>query len=375
MSNDEPALARDPTVRVEQRDNIFEHEVVDGDEVLSSLVVWDFQMRIGVSQVRMGGIGGVETPRKHRNKGYARRCMEHSNAWMEKEGFDCAVLFGIPDFYHKFGYAPCLSSTEWSMPTRDAERAELRLRVRPFEDDDLPALREIYSANNAALTGSIVRNENSKWARKGSWYGVHAEMFVFEDNSGRIAAYAVRDKATDRSKIVEVGAIGAAHYPSLIRWAADYAVECRSEAVVFLVPEAHPCGQAMIAYGAKRETTYPRNGSGMGRIIRLNPFVEKTLPEWTRRAQWASRPGSSIGIETDIGNATLSLLGGEVVCSAADAAGTVRLPQFRLMQLAMGYYDAQSAIHLPDVETAGDPTFFNTLFPRCTAYMWSSDHY
>jgi hypothetical protein len=43
---------------------------------------------------------------------------------MAENGFDCATLFGINDYYHKFGYAPCLTWNEWKIQTRDAERAE-----------------------------------------------------------------------------------------------------------------------------------------------------------------------------------------------------------------------------------------------------------
>jgi hypothetical protein len=152
-------------------------------------------MRIGIAEVRMGGIGGVGTPEKHRNKGYSRRCLENSNVWMAEEGFDCATLFGISDYYDKFGYAPCLAWNTWTLPTRDAERAELRLNVRPMGENDFPALHDLYAQNNAALTGSIVRNDRAKWVQKGSWYGTPAETFVFTDDAGVVVAYAIRDKA------------------------------------------------------------------------------------------------------------------------------------------------------------------------------------
>ena len=45
-------------------------------ELLSKLAIWPFTMRIGAAHVRMGGIGGVSTPEKHRHKGYASVVME-----------------------------------------------------------------------------------------------------------------------------------------------------------------------------------------------------------------------------------------------------------------------------------------------------------
>ena len=54
---------------------------------------------------------------------------------MTQEGFDCAILFGIPDFYDKFGYAVCLPECRTEMRTRDAERADATLTARPYTPD------------------------------------------------------------------------------------------------------------------------------------------------------------------------------------------------------------------------------------------------
>jgi hypothetical protein len=59
----------------------------------------------------------------------------------------------------------------------------------------------------------------------------------------------------------------------------------------------------------------------------------------------------------------------------SEAAGTVRLPQSRLMQLALGYYSAEFAPCLPDVSLSGDLTLFQTLFLRQSPYMWVADHF
>jgi predicted acetyltransferase len=364
------------TIRVTPDEKNFHHELRCGEETVSELWVVNLTMRIGVAEVRMGGIAGVGTPQQHRNKGYSRRCLENSNPWMTEEGFDCATLFGISDYYDKFGYAPCLASNTWTLPTRDAERAELHLNARPMEESDLPTLHDLYAQNNTALTGSIVRNDRVKWPQKGSWYGTPSETFLFTNSAGEAVAYATRDKANDRARIIEVGASDPIHYPSILRWAADYAVACRCENIGFLLPTDHPCAQTLTRYGVKLETHFPRNGAGMGRLLRLESFFEKTLPEWTRRAQATTNPGSSLRLETDIGNITLEWTGDAVALSSqSSVAGTVQLPQYRLMQLAMGYHSADFAPCLPGVTTSGDLTLFQTLFPRRSPYMWVADHF
>jgi predicted acetyltransferase len=375
-TSDSSAPNAELTVRVTPQEKHFHHELLRGEETVSDLEVWDMVMRIGTAEVRMGGIGGVGTPREHRNKGYSRRCLENSNGWMAEQGFDCATLFGIPDYYDKFGYAPCLAWSEWTIRTRDAERAELRLNVRPMQEGDLPALHDLYARNNAAVTGSIVRNDRTQWAKKGSWYGTPPETFLFTDDAGEAVAYAVRDKSKEQVKITEVGATAPRHYQDIVRWAADNAVACRCENIAFLLPTDHLCCETLTRYGVKLETSFPRNSSGMGRILRLESFFEKTLPEWTRRAQAAARPGSSLRLETDLGALTLEWTGDAVTLSSkSDTDGTVEIPQYRLMQLAMGYYSADFAPCLPGVSASGDLTLFRTLFPRRPASMWVADHF
>src|SRR5262249_49323551 len=150
----------------------FEHELMLEGECVSSLAVVDLDMRIGAASVRMGGIAGVGTNNKHRRRGYARRLLENSTAWMTENGFDCAMLFGIPDFYDKFGYAVCLPACRFEVQTRDAERAPATLVRRPYAPEDPPAVQQIYAANNADLSGSIVRSEKTSWFGKGSDYGM-----------------------------------------------------------------------------------------------------------------------------------------------------------------------------------------------------------
>jgi predicted acetyltransferase len=68
----------------------------------------DLPMRIGDAVIRMAGIGDVYTEREHRMKGYMRYLYEDTLTYMTEEGYDVSMLFGIPDFYTKFGYAVCL---------------------------------------------------------------------------------------------------------------------------------------------------------------------------------------------------------------------------------------------------------------------------
>lgn len=362
----------------------FRHERMLDGEAVSSLLVADYRMRIGIADVSMGGIVSVGTKEGHRNRGYSRQVIQNSIAWMEAHSYDCSILFGIDNFYHKFGYAVCLPECRIEVKTRDAETAPPALTVRPFAAADAPSLHALYAGNNGALTGSFVRGPDYHWFRKGSGYFVRPEAVVFTDAAGDIVAYAARDLSADHVTVCEMGARQPEHCAVILRWAAGLAIERRLETVAFLAPPDSVFAEAVSAYGARQTITLPRNGSGggqilgMGRLVRLRPFFERTLPEWTRRAATArslSR-GASARLETDIGALTLRWSGDAVEIDAeAPAAGCVRLPQWRLMQLAMGYHSAEVALSFPEVQGSGALDLFHALFQRRPGYLYKTDQF
>src|SRR5215211_4927437 len=76
---------------------------LDGRQA-SRVVIVPMLMRIGAAVVRMDGIGGVGTEEEFRNQGYSRRLMETAVQQMQQGDAVLSTLFGIQDFYQKFGY-------------------------------------------------------------------------------------------------------------------------------------------------------------------------------------------------------------------------------------------------------------------------------
>ena len=125
---------------------------------VSSLWLGEYQMRYGISVLRMGGIGGVATDEAYRNRGFAQRIMDESTAWMQDQDFDVAMLFGIRDFYHKFGYATVLPETWIDIEVQDVCKANSEYQIRTLELVDLPQILEIYHSNNTDRVGTLIRN-------------------------------------------------------------------------------------------------------------------------------------------------------------------------------------------------------------------------
>ena len=108
----------------------------DGTD-LSRTFIFPYLMRIGKSVVRMDGIGGVATGEDYRYRGYSRRVMEAAVEVMRAGDAALATLYGIQDFYHKYGFATCGPEYTVILPLDDRKAAVSTLpegwTFRPFD--------------------------------------------------------------------------------------------------------------------------------------------------------------------------------------------------------------------------------------------------
>ncbi|MDK1031995.1 MAG: GNAT family N-acetyltransferase, partial [Planctomycetia bacterium] len=123
--------------------------LVDG-ALASWVTIIDHKIRIGRASMLMGGIGGVNTKVEHRRRGHMRRLMADSVRFMQERGYVFSMLFGIENFYQKFGYEVSLPEYRMTMQTRDAKRAGdlpfcRRYSVRLARPADFPAICLIHN--------------------------------------------------------------------------------------------------------------------------------------------------------------------------------------------------------------------------------------
>jgi predicted acetyltransferase len=359
---------------------------IDDDTQVAHLWVIDFPMRIGSAEVRMAGIGGVYTETEHRMKGYMRHLFKDTVEYMTGEKYDVSALFGIPNFYNKFGYATCLAKYRAKVATRDAEDAGLAERAvdyasRPIEAADMPDVIALYNANNATRTGAIIRDpEEFTEFPKGSGWRSGTESCLWEDASGRLIGYGVWDRDRYAVKVVEIGAKGSEFFPVMLSGFAQQAIEKRCESVEFYLPPDHPFAEYLKRWGAVWEIEYPRYSDGMMRILNLHELFTKLQPELTRRLSVASlaQGHRSVSLVTDIGAVTIRYGDGEAKLDPDISADAVlELPQSVLMQLIVGYRSVRDVLTMPDCTPTGKNALpvLMALFPEANPYVWSPDHF
>ncbi|MHB0859410.1 MAG: GNAT family N-acetyltransferase [Anaerolineae bacterium] len=344
-------------------------ELLMDEKPVSSTRIFDLQMRIGNVVVPCGGIGDVATERAQRHKGYARRVLNECLRIMTERPYLISYLHGIPDLYHKFGYAPALAESRITLLTRDAEQAEPRYTVRDMAPQDHPAVAEIHEALRSAYTGSIVR-DSARWGgfHYGSNWNERLGGFVLEDG-GRIVGYGGYDDEPSRCALFEIGYTDPSVWSTLLAQAARLAAARRVEQVVFHIDPRDPFEAYLRRFGSKTELGYARCGESMLRILDQGALLNRLYPLFAQRLSDAGQGDWSGGVvfRTDLGEDSLQF-------GTGGSRAVVEMPQGTLIQLLMGYRSVDDLLLDSEARIPADAVpLLRILCPPGTPYIAWSD--
>ena len=143
-------------------------------------------IRIEDSVVKVGGIGDVYTHPDARGKHVAAHLMNDALDYMRKNQYPLTMLYGIPNFYHKFGYIEAKAEYKNFIPLKHVAQVSFSASLRPSRESDVPELNRLYNETYKSKTGYMRRVP-------ASWYNIAIpeELFVFPDSSDKPAGYVV----------------------------------------------------------------------------------------------------------------------------------------------------------------------------------------
>ena len=331
---------------------IFDHDdgtrevrlEADGKD-LSCTFIFPYLMRIGEAVVRMDGIGGVATGEEYRYRGYSRRVMEAAVELMRGGDAALATLYGIQDFYPKFGFATCGPEYTVILPPDDRDASVAALpegwAFRPFAPEDLPAVMDIYDANTRRATGAIVRhavadeaslvNANAAALKvSGRAWETLPQLAAGPDNdacrvlldaSGELVAYAwigrsgwwVQSRERHAPESFHLGEVMAkdpvaadAVITAARMWASEAAGDTRQ--IEFVTPPESPVAHAAAYQGGIFVGRHTREGEFMARVLDLGRFFQQMQPELSARLR-TSRVGfeGTLVVRTDEGEASIAI--------------------------------------------------------------------
>ena len=354
--------------------------VVDSEEV-ARLTIEDREMRLGATWVRMGGVASVRTSPAHRGKGYGRRVMEDAVEYMRREGFLVSILFGIPGFYHRIGYATVLPAKSLiRVRTEAAESLRELLPVREARQGEEKVLLAIYNEETRVRNGAAKRSESAflPWRdATDEWFQEPSRILVAEEN-GKPVAYALGEHGwrsasmwqTRPYEIAAPGTVAATAGSSVVRALAAKAVQQRAEWIELEMPPDAPMLAVLRSIGFSQEIEYSHNQGGMGRILDISGLamaLEGTLENRIRTSDLEGCVGR-IDFICDGERAAIELGAGSTI--------SIDLPQQHLLQLLMGYRSIEELrLEFPACVGEQDVAAVDALFAGGHPYMWNLDHF
>lgn len=344
--------------------------IEEDGELVSQLWVVDVTVRAWGAELRSAGVAGVGTPEPHRLKGYARRLMEMCERFAADRGYEIGTLFGIPDFYHRFGYATVCPEHEIRI---DLETEGPAASLEDIRSSDWDAIARMCNAAYGSLDGSVVRREGAwRGPRQGSDWSRQPQAFVSRDARGQPAAYAVVDTELTHGCLAVSEAVASDDAAGLAL-AGGLAEMGRLRGATGLLARLHPgvgLGPLLTRRGGAAVVTRPNNAGNMACIVDLSAVLEKRAPALVERAAAGDLPIPEVlHVKTNFGDGCITL-GGKA------PPAELAIDRLGLVQLLFGYRTFRELRESGNANAHGvSDHVLAELFPRKDGYCFWPDRY
>ena len=349
--------------------------VLRDGEIAGALRLTTDTIRLGEARLKMGGLGWVTTDPKHRHRGVCSALIEDTLDYMRQHGYHVSMLFGIPNFYHRFGYATTLADYSITLDVAELSHgAPGAYHPRQMKPGDIPAVQRIHRENNADVTCSLIRSAahfTNKWSRI-----EHASVLTNEQ--GKVAGYIVAHAGDAYYHVTEAGIEHAGVAPDLMAHSARASQEAYRSRVRFDVPPEHPLAHVLAQFESVHETRISRERGGMMTFVDLEESLECLIPEWEARTAKTGLAEQHVHATIVVDGAPYLVRGhhGAIDVTPEMGENKFAVSRVELMRLVTGY------AHFDDVYyaqrrliSAEARRFLSALFPKRNPYVLQFDRF
>lgn len=312
----------------------------DGEEPVSTLVLLSMRVRFGALALPVEGYAAVNTAPEQRRGGYMGRLLRRSLR-SAGERVNVVCLYGIADFYPRYGFVTCQRGAEWRVSLYDTRRLPpvTEGTLRPGSPSDLPAMRALYNDVHGARPWTVARADDWDRIPRARPWNPGAEICL-ACHGDVLTGYAViREEAFGWRRghllLDEVVARDLDTARLLLGAAARRARRLDYERIVFHEPSDSAVARAARAIGCEVVYRHYATAGGMAALLDRGRFLAELRPELARRAA-AVRVGEAAQLP-----ALAALRGGVLLPDHGD-----------LLQLAFGY---ERFDQVPEQRRGSDP--------------------
>lgn len=348
---------------------------IDG-QLASCLCLFTYTIRIGEARMKLGGIGNVTTSGLFRQKGYAALLMHDTMRYLKARGYHLSMLFGIADFYHRWGFASVLPEYVSAITLREAAQTAVKTQCkeRRMKPGDIPAVLLMHNQGDTNTSCSIIRSSghfSNRWDR---W----KEARVLTDSNGRVAACYLGRPVGGEFHIDELNVSDTTWYPALLRACfsrakAEYATSMR-----FNMPPSHPFSGFLMQYRSDHEIHVFRNSNGMIAAVNIEEILECMTAEWEFLLSTPSAKDISATATLVIDNAPYRIRSHHGMISVAASPGENKLgiSGAEFIQLLTGYRGIDEIISSKHrALRVPAKMLLRILFPKRIPYVWLLDRF
>lgn len=332
-------------------------------------------VRIGEARLRMGGLGWVSTAPRYRGKGVARALIVDALKYLATQRCHVSMLFGIPNFYHRFGFATTLAEYAVSIGTAEAAAIPAPTsRMRHGKPGDIRAIQRLHEANDTDTACSIVRSAahiTNQWER---WKGAR----VLTNHAGRVHAYFLFALSEEDVVVQEAGVADEEACAALLRACVRIAGEEHRARLRFRVPPTHPMSRFLHQYKSLHEVRLARDSGGMMAVLNLEETLESLVPEWeTLLARHEARDWrEEITLVAGGISCRIRMNRGAIDVCAGSGKNKIGLESADMVHLLAGYRYPEDILQREyRVVNKRARTLFELFFPKRAPYVWPQDRF
>jgi GNAT superfamily N-acetyltransferase len=231
--------------------------VRDKGRMVSTLNLIPVTWSIGGIKLKVAEMGYVGTLPEYRGKGLIRKLVEEYHEDVEAQGYDLAVIEGIPYFYRQFGY-------EYAVPLLEETRLRFdqipdyksTIQVRRFIDEDVPAAIGLLEEAQEKYFVHSVRDE-------AIWKTQHRtsiasdpepfQAFAVEERGRLIAYFRMREVAKEKELLfTEISEVDQVAAQAVLGFLKEYGLGHGLETLSVNVSYEEPFTEQVVALGGMK---------------------------------------------------------------------------------------------------------------------------
>ena len=254
--------------------------LLDG-RIVTHWGVWGYRMRVGRAAVATAGVGAVATDGTLRRRGLMARTIAGALPAMHRAGYDMTVLFGRPDFYHRFGYVRAWPGRAYIVAA-GALPNEPAPPLRRFAAPGGAEFARLYNRRSAGLTGTAIRPTYVRNRHK------DLRGLCWRDAGGRLAGFVLLRPSPGKMELFD----SAGDAECILRVLGR--VARREKLREISLPNLHhdsDLARLLRRGDCRLELSYHRSGGPMVRTLDLRRTLERLSGELTRRLRASPASG------------------------------------------------------------------------------------